>query len=298
MGQKGILTDLLSDLISELPSILGIANLQSMIAGGSKPRVTESGSSPTEKEREVPTNIFSKEDEAVFSQLERLLSRKDFDTLSRLFDVLAPHQADDFRYYVVKQNQIHEQVVRSRKAVRTGASQKGPEKDEVFEEFDFSLTANLYGPEDVRVKYLSFVAKKIRELDRDATDTAPAVDGAEKVRHLLIRRRFIREKSLQEEATEKASDTWKRSKRRLYRFLLIRKLGDEYRPLLVRFLEEHPEWDEEDAWKRREFVTDIVERRVREKNEERSEGPIRETPRNFRSRIAGRLRRLVDRIEN
>lgn len=265
MGKgRSIINDLFSDIITELPSIIGIANLQRTMSGP-KSAPTTDGNSRVEKEKEIPTNPFSKEDEAVFSQLERLLEPPDFDTLSRLFDVLEPHQVDDFRYYIVKQNQTYAQVVKSRKAVRTGATQKSPEKDEVFEEFDFSLTANLYGPEDVRVKYLEFVAKKIRELDKSMTG-----NGAEEVKRLLIRRRLIRERSVQQEALEtagKAKDLLKKGERRLYRLLLTKKLGSEYRELLNRFLESHPGLTEEDAWKRHDFVIDILTKRAMELKE-------------------------------
>ncbi len=182
-------------LLDSVVDTLLIGRLSGFTGPSGKTEASQSQGTPP-KEKEVPTNVFTKEDEAVFAQVEP--KDGDYDTLSKLYDVLEPFQTDDFRYYIVKLNQRPERVLKTRKRVKTGATQKGPEKDELYEEFETSLTANLYGDNDVRTLYLKFIAQKIRNLDGNG------FNGAEEVKRLLIKRRLIRAKTVQQEAMEQA----------------------------------------------------------------------------------------------
>ncbi|MEI7750205.1 MAG: hypothetical protein WCJ25_04355 [Candidatus Moraniibacteriota bacterium] len=210
------LVDIFANLASIMMHIPGLTGLLGRPKGDG---VAKEGG---EKEREVPTNIFTKEDEAVMSQLEMHLDSEHFDILSRLYEILDKHQADNFRYYIVKQNQIeeHENRTKTKKQVKTGSSAKGPERDELFEEFERIPISNLYKKSDIRTRYLAFIAGKILELDKDGK-------GEYAMKHILIKRHYIREKSLQQEAKEKVTEEKDKALDATYWFLMRRRLGKE-----------------------------------------------------------------------
>lgn len=242
-----------------------------------KTEKSETSQGTPSKEKEVPTNIFTKEDEAVFAQVEP--KDDDFETLSKLYDVLEPFQTDDFRYYIVKLNQRPERVLKTRKRVKTGATQKGPEKDELYEEFETSMTANLYGDNDVRTLYLKYIARKIRDLDGNGGN------GAVEMKRLLIKRRLIRAKTVQQEAKEQAEKAKEASLNAAYWNLIkFRLRGGLFESLVTSFGK-----PEEEAIKDKAFHQNCL-RAIKDKADARKAAAAPVSSDTFADRISGWLK--------